>query len=322
VHHLPAGPPLSARVRGATTRWLLLLRRALRRRGGRLALGALASVAIAALVVSVPVGSGSSEDTRSVSLDASASSSSASSGESPVVMGRDGKPVTSAAFAGRTSQVTYSAAPDVEAAGSPSTADDATAGSTPAGGSDRSTSAATQGSGATGTTGSSGTGTGTSGTGTPTATAGSPTTSSGSIEDRTTDVGTPSEPDPAPPVTEPAPQSVQEELLALVNSARAGRGCDALAPDGALASAARAHSVDMRDAGLLSLLTPAGGSLLDLGGQAAVLAHGPADPEAVLQSWLADQTDATALLDCGAGVGGVGVAKDDDGGPWWTLLLG
>jgi len=319
VHHLPAAPPPSARLRGATTRWLLLLQRALRQRVGRLALGALVSVAIAALVISVPAGSGSSEDTRSVSLDASASSS-ASSGDSPVVMGRDGKPVTSAAFAGRTSEVTYSAAPDAEAAGSPSAADDATAGSTAVGGSDRSTSAATQGSGATATTGSSSPAT--SGTGTPSAAVGSPTTSSGSIDDRTTDVGTPSEPDPAPPVIEPAPQSVQEQLLALVNSARAGHGCDSLVPDGALASAARAHSVDMRDAGLLSLLTPAGGSLLDLGGEAAVLAHGPADPAVVLQGWLADTTDATALLDCGAGVGGVGVARDDDGGRWWTLLLG
>src|SRR3954469_2471749 len=144
VHHIPAGPPLSARLRGATTRWLRLLRRALRRRSGRLGLAALGTAGITALVGSVPVGSASPEDTAAVSLDASASSSASSSG-SPVVMGRDGKPVPSSAFAGLRSEATYSAAPDVEAAGSPSPGDRATAGSTPAGGSHRPTSATSGG---------------------------------------------------------------------------------------------------------------------------------------------------------------------------------
>jgi uncharacterized protein YkwD len=78
--------------------------------------------------------------------------------------------------------------------------------------------------------------------------------------------------------------------------------------------------MDMRDAGLLSLLTPAGGSLLDQGARAAAIAYGSADPAAVLQGWLTG-SDAAALLDCGAATAGVGVADGDDG-PWWTLLLG
>jgi uncharacterized protein YkwD len=328
VHHLPAGPPLSARLRGATTRWLFLLRRPLRRRSGRLALGALVGAAMIAIVLSMSVVSGSSEQAPSVSLDASASSS-ASSGTSPVVMGRDGKPITSAVFAGVRSEASYSAAPEVEAAGSPSTSREAagspstsretTAGSTPVSGTGRTTAAGTRGSGASGTTGS--TGTGKPVTGTPSTTAGSPTTSSGSTADPTTDAAQSSESDAVPVVTDPAPQSVQEQVLALLDAARADHGCTALVPDGALTSAAQVHSADMRDAGVLGPLTPAGGSLLDLGGRAAAVAHGPADPAAVVQGWLADPGDAAALLDCGVGSGGVGVADGNDGS-WWTLLLG
>ena len=105
-----------------------------------------------------------------------------------------------------------------------------------------------------------------------------------------------------------------------MNTARTGQGCGDLVADGSLASAAQEHSADMRDAGLLSLRTPAGGSLLDLG-RAAALAHGPADPSAVVQGWLSDPNEATALLDCSAGTGGIGIADGADGS-WWTLLLG
>ena len=113
MHHRPSGPPLSARLQGAFTRWSLLVRAALRRtvpaRLGRLALGALVTTTVVGLVLAIPVISGIGRGTPSMALDASSSSSAGEGpGDSPVVMGVDGEPVTSSAFAGVRTSVTVS----------------------------------------------------------------------------------------------------------------------------------------------------------------------------------------------------------------------
>jgi uncharacterized protein YkwD len=278
VHHRPAGPPLSARLRGAGTRWLLLSRRALRRRGGRLGLALLVSAVVAAVVLSVPVVSESSGRAPSVGLDASASSSARESdGGTPVVMGRDGEPTTPSGSAG---PETTAVDPAVSAA----------AGRTSGGGRTSSNSA-------------------------PVA---SDIPSSGAASPATTVPPSSAAQSPTPSAV-PTPDD-GETVLDLVNAARAEEGCDALVPDPALTDLAQAHSADMRDAGVLTLLTSAGGSLLELGGRAATLAHGSDDPAAVVQDWLSDPEARAALLDCSLGTAGIGITAGTDD-VWWVQLL-
>src|SRR3712207_970786 len=95
---------------GALSRWALQLRRHLRVRPAQLAFGALVSTVVTALVLAVPVVSGAG-DGAGTALDSSESASSRTAeGTSPVVMGVDGKPVTSATFAGLESAATTSPA--------------------------------------------------------------------------------------------------------------------------------------------------------------------------------------------------------------------
>jgi uncharacterized protein YkwD len=318
VHHHPVGPPFAARPRGIATRRRHLSRRALHRGGRRLALAAVLSVAITAIVLGVPVLSGSSAGTPSVALESSSSPSSGSfpsSGGSPVVMGRDGKPVTSADFAGLNADATYSSAPTVEAAGSESSGAVAPA-DTPTPGSPASGPSTTATPGAAASTGRGGSTASGSASGAPSPTAGSPTTTAGSVA--------PSEPRALPDTPQAAERAAageEEQLLGLVNAARAEAGCAAVVPDGSLAAVAQAHSADMRDSGLLGLPASAGGSVLDLGGRAVTLAHGSDDPAAVLEGWLADPGDRATVLDCGLHSVGIGVAEGPDG-VWWTQLLG
>jgi uncharacterized protein YkwD len=282
VHHHPAGPPLTARLRGSGTRWLLLARRALHRRSGRLGLAALLTAA-AAIVLSVPMTAEPSGRAPSAGLDASASSSSARESDSgpPVVMGRDGAPTTPSDSAG----------PGPSAAGSPSAlGTGATAAGTTADRSDPVTSDV------------------------PPSSAGSPATTVSSMPTAQTPTPTAT----AAGVTDPGDE---ETVLDLVNAARAEEGCAALVPDAALTDRARTHSTDMRDAGALTLLTPDGGPLLELGGRAATVAHGPSDPTAVVQEWLSNPDARATLLDCGLSAAGVGVTQGSDGA-WWTQLLG
>jgi uncharacterized protein YkwD len=316
VHHRPVGPPLSARLRGVLTRWVHLFRRGLRRRTGRLALAALVSAVVTAIVLGVPVVAGSGGEIPGVTLDASSSASPSSAG-SPVVMGRDGKPVTSATFAGLQAVATYSAAPTMEAAGS--SGREAPTGSASAGGTGATSPTGSRTSGTSGTSGA----TGSAGTGSeasaPSSTSASGTTTPRPVVPPATDPGSPVVPGPPPPA-EPAASSAEEELLGLVNAARVQKGCAALVPDAELAAAAQSHSADMRDAGLLGLQTAAGGSLLDQGGTAVTLANGSADPAAVLDGWMADPADSATLLDCSLGSVGIGLVQAADGA-WWTQLL-
>jgi uncharacterized protein YkwD len=106
--------------------------------------------------------------------------------------------------------------------------------------------------------------------------------------------------------------AVTPAVLALVNQARAGAGCDALTEDPDLTALAGQHVADMAERGDLDLA--------GLGGRGAVVARGPADTGSAVAGWLADDGDSARLLDCGVTTAGAAEASGD-GGPWWTLAL-
>jgi uncharacterized protein YkwD len=276
VHHRPSSPPFSARIAGALTRW------SLRVRVGRLALGALVTTTVVGLVLAIPVLSG--VGAPAVELDSSSTTAPPREGNSPVVMGMDGRPVSSADFAGVTtsesaptssspesSTVASGPAAPVEAPAVEPEADPAPVG-TPSSG-----------------------GTTTTPAGSPPSTA--PTT-------RPAPPTAPATPPPAAPVERPVEVSdPAAEVLALVNGERAALGCGALVVDGALAGAAQGHSTAMSASGILGL-----------NGLVGAVAQG-VDASSVVAGWVADASGAP-LLDCARTSTGIAVV---DG--WWTALV-
>jgi hypothetical protein len=290
VHHRPSGPPLAARVSGALTHCSLVLRAALRRtvpaRLSRFALGAVVTTTVVALVLAIPVISG--VGAPAVELDSSSTTSPPRDGSSPVVMGMDGRPVSSADFAGVTTSAPTGGA--VAAADSPAEGDV----EVPATETTENAPVETPSSGAT--------------TSDP---AGSPS----STPPRTTHPTSPSSPapTPAPPAAPAGPAAPVEtpdevadpaaEVLALVNAERAALGCTALVADAGLTAAAQAQSAAMSATGVLGL-----------DGLVGAVAQG-ADAQSVVTGWLADAAGAP-LLDCSTTAAGIAVV---DG--WWTALL-
>lgn len=324
MHHRPSGPPLSARVQGALTRWSLLVRAAFRRtvpaRPGRLALGALVTTTVVGLVLAIPVVSGIGPGTSSVILDASSSStapggsgsgSGSGPGDSPVVMGVDGEPPTSAAFAGVHTSVTVATTPPTTTTG----ADTGSGSSSSASNRDVVAAPGTTGSAPAHRPATSGATTvprppATSPAGSPSSSAGSPGT--GTTSPGTSDpVVLPAEPAEAPP-PEPDASDPVSEAVALINAERTAAGCAALVADAGLAATAGAHSAAMSATGVLGL---DGLDLAGLGGAAAVAAGRPTAQSAVA-GWLADPADSATVLDCSRTSIGVGAV---DG--WWTALF-
>jgi len=293
VHHTPVGPPLSARIRSALRRWIPVCRPASpfrMRRVAPLLLVGMATALITVVAFAVPALSGSRPP---VSLDSSTSNS--TGGASPVVMGVDGRPVagTSTSRQHRSTQPS-SAAPGGQAgtvtrepdrAGTTTAAGDATGTQTLAG-----------------STGPAGTSSKSRSKSSSPAPSSSPSSSSSS--------SAPSSSSSAPP---PAPSpGNSDNVLALVNAARAEAGCADLTSDDALAAAAVANSTAMAAQGVLAVL--------DAAGTGSAIAAGEPDADSVVSAWLADPTDQATLLNCTLTTAGVGQAGGD-GGPWWTLFL-
>jgi uncharacterized protein YkwD len=133
---------------------------------------------------------------------------------------------------------------------------------------------------------------------------------------------------PAAAAAAPADSTVEGQVLALVNEARATAGCAPLVADDALAAVARAHSADMRDRDYFSHDTPEGLSPFDRAEQAGVdnaraenIAFGQADAAAVMEAWMNSSGHRANILDCDLTKLGVGAAEGP-GGPWWTQLFG
>jgi uncharacterized protein YkwD len=311
LHHLPAGPPLSARLSTNVRRLLLRIGALLpsasahRRRSGRrpfrrVAVGLAFTMLLTGLVLTVPVVSGAGNGPTPVALDSSSTTSAdAEISDSPVVMGVDGL--------------------DGTATSSPSAPESAASSSSAAGGAAAS---------ATDSTGSPAK----APADRPKATDPTTPTSPGTVlaAPRSSAAGPlPSAPgrtttrsSSALPVTPSALDAgdLEARILALVVAARDDAGCDQSDASRKLTDLARAHSVDMRARGYTALVDPDGTSLLRLGADAAAVAQGSSDPSAVVSTWLAASGGRTALLDCSVNDLGVGVA-DGAGGPWVTLAL-
>lgn len=279
-------------------RLLNSLRPTLRHRSGRLALGALVSTVVAALVLSVPVVSGADGTTPFVALDSFAATSAARSadGDSPVVMGRDGRPVSSATFAGLSTPSAEATGSSTDAFAGPAPTAPVTTGSAPA---------------------------------PAEAAAPAETVAPAPSETEEAPAPPPVEEAPAPaPVAAAAPAdpSAEGQVLALVNVQRVAAGCGALSADPGLAAVARAHSTDMRDRGFFSHTNPDGLDPFDraaaagLTARAENIAYGQPDATAVMDSWMNSAGHRANILDCSLTRLGVGMA-DGSGGPWWTQLF-
>ncbi len=288
MHHAPAGPPLSARVVDALHRWALLTRSAAGYRGGRLALGAMVSTVVTALVIAVPVVAGS--------------------GDSATVLGRDGQPVYSRTFAGLTSAATLSSATG-EASPAPVSAGSSAAG-TP-------TSAPSPTSAAP-----------VAPTTDPAPTPAPPDETTPAVDPVTSAPEVPASPSaPVVAAAVPAAVGLEDQVVALVNAERATAGCHPVVADADLAAGARAHSEDMRDRGYFDHVNRDGDDPFDRAEQADVtaraenIARGQADATAVMKSWLESKEHRANIVDCSLTRLGVGIA-DGGGGPWWTQLFG
>jgi uncharacterized protein YkwD len=212
------------------------------------------STVLTALVVSVPVVSGAGGAAPLVGLESLASTSVTRSthGDSPVVMGRDGRPDSSATFAGASTTPDEAGGSSTDAVAGPASTAPVTTGSAP------STVGAVAAAGAPASATAPGT------TPAPPVVAEAPAPKP--------------QPQPGPeapaPAVVPAALGAEEQVLALVNAQRAAVGCGALAGDASLASVARAHSADMRDRGFFDHVNPDGLDPFDRAERAGLSARG------------------------------------------------
>lgn len=298
MHHRHASPRPTARAAGALTRWVLVLRRLLRIRTGRVLLGGAVTTVVTGLVLAVPVVSSGS--VLSSFFTDSSSDAPSQVAEDPVFTEPEGG---WPAAPGTTSAAPDAAppAPTTSSTTDTSTPSSATAGaSAPAGGSAPAASSSASSPSSPGATSAS-------------AAAASPpseATSSSSAP------GTPSAEAAAPPAPAPAPV---DDLLAALDRTRTAAGCDPLSTDGTLTEVAREHSVTMRDDHFLGLVDDNGDSVLDKAdADAGWVAHGTS-AAGVVSGWLS-QGDAATLQDCSLTTVGIGRVGGPDG-PWWTVLL-
>lgn len=142
---------------------------------------------------------------------------------------------------------------------------------------------------------------------------------------------------PVPPTTAAAPSATsasapapgaEAEVIALVNSVRAGAGCAPVVHDEGLAGVARAHSADMRDRDYFDHVNLDGldpFERAEAAGQtnarAENIAYGQPNPAAVMDGWMNSSGHRANILNCELRTLGVGVAEGP-GGPWWTQLFG
>ena len=316
MHHLPVGPPLSARLSAAVRRPLLRMgallpsgsanrRRSTRRPVRRVAVGLGFTMLLTGLVLTVPVVSGAGNGPTPVALDSSSTTStSAETGDSPVEMGVDGTGTATSS----------SGAP---ASASPSAPSPSAAGSAPSPKTDD-TGSSVAGEAPAGAPGATGGSTSTA----PDSILAAPGSNAGAPLPSAPGRTTPPPSSSAPPVAPSPPDAgdLEGRVLALVVAARDDAGCDESDADRTLIDLARAHSGDMRDRGYTGLVDPDGTSLLSRGADAAAVAQGSADPSAVVSTWLAAPDGRAALLNCSAHDLGVGVAAGV-GGPWVTVAL-
>jgi uncharacterized protein YkwD len=138
----------------------------------------------------------------------------------------------------------------------------------------------------------------------------------------------------APPTTEsqvlaaPAPPSPPDEVLTLVNAARANANpaCAPLRADDRLTVAAQAHSDDMAARDYFSHTSPEGDDFVDRAKAAGYdspggenIAYGYPSAAAVMDGWMASPGHAANITQCSFTAIGIGVNSD---GWYWTQVFG
>jgi uncharacterized protein YkwD len=140
---------------------------------------------------------------------------------------------------------------------------------------------------------------------------------------------------PGPPAAGPAAsaeaQTLEGEVLALTNGERAKVGCAALRLDAGLATAARAHSLDMATTGVFghpgSDGSDPGARMQRAGydtgaGWAENIARGQPNAAAVLAAWMGSPDHRSNILNCDFVALGVGSARGGSGQLYWTQDFG
>lgn len=138
----------------------------------------------------------------------------------------------------------------------------------------------------------------------------------------TTPVEAPKPLDP-PPATDKTPE---QAVLALVNDARAAKGCKALVIDDRITTAAQAHSTDMASRKYFSHNTPEGVDFAERMRSAGYpkpggenIAQGYRTPEQVMQGWMNSSGHRANIENCKFTTMGVGL---DTRGNYWTQDFG
>ena len=118
----------------------------------------------------------------------------------------------------------------------------------------------------------------------------------------------------------------EQAVLALVNDARAAKGCKALVIDDRITTAAQAHSTDMANRKYFSHDTPEGADFAERmraagyskpGGEN--IAQGYRTPEQVMQGWMNSAGHKANIETCEFTTMGVGL---DTRGNYWTQDFG
>lgn len=141
-------------------------------------------------------------------------------------------------------------------------------------------------------------------------------------------------PTPSPTATKPkpapsAPQGTIDEVLTLVNNARAEAGCGTVRIAPQLVNAATDHSADMASNNYFSHTSLDGRSPWDRAKAAGYqfasaenIAKGQSDAAAVMQAWMDSPGHRKNILNCASNTIGLGVVKSGDGIPYWTQMFG
>ena len=119
-------------------------------------------------------------------------------------------------------------------------------------------------------------------------------------------------------------------MVSLVNAARADAGCGAVSANGALTSAAQAHSADMAANDYFSHTSQDGRSFADriraagYGGGAIAenIAAGQSSASSVMAGWMDSAGHRANILNCTYRDIGVGVAQGGSYGTYWTQDFG
>jgi uncharacterized protein YkwD len=132
----------------------------------------------------------------------------------------------------------------------------------------------------------------------------------------------------APAATSTKGMSAEDLAVRLTNAQRTQHGCSALRVDSRLRSAARAHSVDMRQKHYFAHNSPDGKTPWDrikAAGYASPgaenIAQGYATAKAVMDGWMNSPGHRANILNCSLKAVGIGV-ETGQGGPWWTQDFG